>query len=43
MMTVVLIGWNSMGVAKAAVAITSAIVFGFLGKFLVQQVVELER
>jgi hypothetical protein len=43
MMIVVLIGWNSMDVAKAAVAITSAITFGFFGKYLVEQVVELER
>jgi hypothetical protein len=43
MMSVVIIGWNAMDVAKAAVAINSALVFGFLGTFLVQQNVELER
>jgi hypothetical protein len=43
MMSVVIIGWNTMDVAKAAIAINSAMMFGFMGTFLVQQNVELER
>jgi hypothetical protein len=43
MLAVVLIGWNAMDVAKAAIAINSALIFGFMGIFLVQQNVELER
>jgi hypothetical protein len=43
MMSVVLIGWYAMDVAKAAVAINSAMMFGMMGVLLVQQNVELER
>jgi hypothetical protein len=43
MMAVVLIGWYTLDVAKAAIDINSALMFGFMGIFLVQQNVELER
>jgi hypothetical protein len=43
MLSVVLIGWYTMDVAKSAVAITSAFVFGSQGLFLVQQNVNMER